>query len=118
MKFLIVDDSRLARATLREVLEELGHEIVGEAVDGLEAEEQYAALSPEGVVMDIEMPRQDGVVTTKKLLEKDPNALVIIVSSIVNKSLLTEVMGHGAKGVVHKPVKKEALFRCLQTATR
>lgn len=118
MKFLIVDDSRLARTTLKEMLEELGHEVVGEAADGLEAEEQYAALSPEGVVMDIEMPKQDGIVTTRNLVQKDPNALVVIVSSIVNKSLLTEVMGHGAKGVVHKPVKKEALLRCLQSATR
>ena len=60
-KILIVDDSRTSRKILREVLEEAGHEIVGEAANGEEGIIMYKELKPDAVTMDITMPVMNGL---------------------------------------------------------
>ena len=71
IRLLIVDDQRLMRDGLRTLMElEPDLEVAGEAEDGLAALEQYAALQPDVVLMDIRMPRLDGVEATRRLRQR------------------------------------------------
>ena len=76
MKILIADDTDSVRFALRLALEYLGHEVVGFACDGHEAIEKYASMRPDLIVMDVRMPRMDGLTCTSLLSKADPSAKV------------------------------------------
>ena len=83
MKILVVDDASFVRMALGQILMEDGHEIVGEAADGVEAIEKYKLLKPDLVTMDITMPVMGGIDSLKGIIQFDPNAKVIMCSSLV-----------------------------------
>lgn len=112
-RFLVIDDSKLARQKQAQSITEAGYEVVGEAVDGQNGLELYKDLKPDFVTMDLEMPVMNGLETTKKIIEFDPEAKVIIVSSVMNKALITEVLNAGAIFHLKKPFKSELLQRNL-----
>lgn len=112
-KFLVVDDSKLARKKQIQSITEAGYEVVGEAIDGENALELYKELNPNFVTMDLEMPTMNGLEATKKIIAFDPEAKIIIVSSVMNKALITEVIGAGAIFHLKKPFKSEMLQRSL-----
>ena len=66
-KILIVDDSRTSRKILRTILESAGHEVVGEAVDGVDGVNKFRELSPEITTLDITMPNMDGLEALKEI---------------------------------------------------
>ena len=68
---LIVDDSRTSRKMLTGILEGAGHKIIGEACDGKAGIEQYKALRPDVVTMDITMPTLDGIEALKEIMDYD-----------------------------------------------
>lgn len=79
-KILIIDDSRTSRKILRGILEEAGHEIVDEAVDGQDGVEKYKQTKPEITTLDITMPVMDGLEALKNIKEFDSSAKVIMVT--------------------------------------
>ena len=78
-KILIVDDSKTSRKFLRNMLEDAGHEIVSEAVNGVEGVEKFRLYKPDVVTMDITMPVMDGIEAVREIIEIDPGAKVIMV---------------------------------------
>jgi two-component system chemotaxis response regulator CheY len=102
-RILIVDDTRVSREALKGVLESEGFEIAGEAADGQEGVNKYMELRPDLVTMDITMPVMDGIAALKKILEFDPGAKVIMVSSAGQNSKLAECLTLGASDFVAKP---------------
>lgn len=114
MKFLIVDDSHLARTRLCEYVEELGHEVVGEAIDGIDAIEKFKQLSPTVVAIDLEMPNMKGNVASKKILEINPNVDIILVTSIIDKKEIVNALKIGVKKVIRKPFTIDQLERIIQ----
>lgn len=80
-KVLIVDDSRTSRKILRNLLEEEGFEIVGEAVNGDDGYLKYKELHPDLVTMDITMPVTDGIQALQLIRHFDENALVVMVTA-------------------------------------
>ena len=100
---LIADDSAFARRNIATVLEKLGGNVVGEASNGLEALALFDALHPDLVLLDITMPRLDGVETLRKIIEQDKKARVIMVSSIGHKEMVWKAICLGAKSFVTKP---------------
>lgn len=84
-RVLITDDTAFMRMTLRNVLEKNGYEVVGEAEDGYQAVEQYMLSKPDLVTMDITMPNMDGITAIKKIMEKDPEAKIVVVSAMGQK---------------------------------
>ena len=70
LRIVIADNESIIRMDLREMLEEAGHEIVGEAVDGWHAVETTRARRPDLVIMDIKMPEMDGITAAKKNLRR------------------------------------------------
>ena len=116
-KVLIVDDSKFSRESIKKVLESLGHEVVGEAVDGLDGLRQYEESKATLVVTDIEMPNLDGVSMVKQLRQKDADVRIIVVTSTVNAQVLQEVTKQKAS-VVKKPIKEQRLLNAIKLLNR
>jgi DNA-binding NarL/FixJ family response regulator len=115
VRILIVDDQRLMREGLRTLLElEAGLETAGEAEDGLAALEKYAALQPDVVLMDIRMPRLDGVEATRRMLLRWPEARVIILTTFDDDAIVFDGLRAGALGYLLKDVSGEELAEAIR----
>src|SRR5438132_4356126 len=96
---LIVDDHEVVREGLRLSLSRASHiRVIGEASDGASAVELAQRRKPDVVVMDVRMPGMDGLEATKLLLDRDPDAKVLIFTAYSEKSLLSRGLESGAKG--------------------
>jgi len=110
---LVVDDSLIMQKKISGILTELGHRVVGTAASGKEAVELYQERLPDLVSMDITMPGMDGIETTKMILEAFPSAVIIMVTSHGQESMVLAALNAGAKGYVLKPIVKDRLAHVL-----
>lgn len=114
---LVVDDAKFMRLTLGNMLASSGHEVVGEAENGLIAVEKYRELQPDLVTMDITMPEMNGIEAVKEILEEFPQAKVIMCSAMGQQKVVVEAIEAGAKDFVVKPFDEvrvdEAIKRVL-----
>lgn len=99
---LIVDDHPAFRASARELLEAEGFDVVGEAVDGATALEAVAALRPQIVLLDIQLPDQDGIAIAQKLAEGPDPPSVVLVSSREAASYGPRLRQAPARGFIPK----------------
>lgn len=106
-KILMVDDSRTSRRILRGILEEDGHEILGEAQNGQEGFDMFKSLKPDLVTLDITMPVMDGIECLKLIKAEDPGAKVIMVTAAGQKNKMIEAISNGADEFVSKPFDAE-----------
>lgn len=113
-KILIVDDSRTSRKILKGILENEGYEVVGEATNGLEGYDQYVALKPDVVTMDITMPVLDGIEALKKIMSDYPDAKVVMVTAAGQKTKMVEAVQNGASEFVSKPFEPEQLKEIIE----
>ncbi len=107
LRVLIVDDAKLMRYSLIKILKSIGHEIVGEAEDGNIAYERYKELKPDLVTMDMSMPNLDGIGAVEKICEEFPEAKIIMVSSIEDRTLTYEAIAAGALDFINKPPQED-----------
>src|SRR3984885_4810288 len=115
IKLLLVDDHPVVRKGIRSCLE--GHEqlnIVGEGTDGLQALEKVKELSPDVVLMDIDMPNMSGLEATKIIRKDFPKTRVLILSVHTNKEPVLQIIKSGAQGYVLKDASPEVLVRALE----
>lgn len=116
-RILIADDSIYMRETLREILHEAGYEIVGEAVNGLNAVEIYRALVPDIVMLDITTPQGDGIDALKNIIEINPDAIVIMMTVVGKPDKVLEALDNGAKSYLTKPFDKVSVINAIRQAT-
>lgn len=102
-RVLIADDALFARILLRKIFTDGGHEVIGEASTGREAVEKYAELRPDVVTLDIIMPDMDGIEALRKIKEIDPNARVVMITSVDSEKKVVECIEAGALGYIIKP---------------
>lgn len=114
MRILIVDDASFVRMALGQILKEDGHEIVGEASDGIEAIEKYKVLKPDLVTMDITMPVMGGIESLKGIIEFDPNAKVIMCSAMGQQEFVFQAIEAGALDFIVKPFDKERIKEAIR----
>jgi DNA-binding NarL/FixJ family response regulator len=114
MKVMIADDTDSVRFALRLALEYLGHEVVGFAADGHEAIEKYGSMHPDLIVMDVRMPRMDGLTCTALLSKTDPSARVVVVTG--SRTTESEAREAGARGFLEKPFDVTDLDRAIHVA--
>jgi two-component system chemotaxis response regulator CheY len=112
-RVLIADDASFMRQMIREIIEPEGYEVVGEATDGVEAVEQYEQLHPDLVTMDIVMPKRSGIDAVKGILEKTPDAQVVMCSALGQETLVMEALQAGAKDFIVKPFKPDNVLSTL-----
>ena len=108
-RVLIVDDSKMVRILIKAMIEEIGHELVGEASDGMEGYEKYFELKPDVMLIDMTMPVMDGVTTIKKIMEKDKTAKIILLTSNTNTEKVKEAVEAGVAEILFKPVDETRL---------
>lgn len=113
-KIIIGDDSILARKQLKDILSELGGTHYVEAANGQEVIDKYKQERADLVFLDIVMPVKDGVTATRELIEIDPTATVIIVSSIGTKEQLKNAIEAGAKDFIQKPFSAINIQRVIE----
>ncbi|MFY9556517.1 MAG: response regulator [Blastocatellia bacterium] len=111
---LIVDDSAFMRFHLRRMMDSFDNVIASEAANGNEAIREYGRLRPDFVLMDIVMPGLEGVETVKKICGADPDARVIMISSVSYKEKIAEAMAAGAKYFIPKPVTTDDLRKAIE----
>ena len=113
MKILVVDDSEAFRKVLAELLVRAGFHDVLEAGDFDEAVAIFSRSKPKFTFVDMILPGQSGVELTKRLLSIDDGAVVIAMSSIINKRMIQESLEAGAKDFLLKPTNEIALNSVL-----
>lgn len=112
-KILIVDDSAIMRRNLSNILRNGGHEIIGEACNGMQALGEYENSHPDLITMDITMPLRDGIEALAKILGKHPDAKVIMISAINQKAKVFEALKLGAKNYIIKPFAAEKVINTV-----
>ncbi len=115
-KILLADDISFIKMVQRDILEKAGYEIVGEATDGKEAVEKYIKLKPDVVIMDITMPKMDGLNAIKLIKKHDPSARIIVCSALGQHKLIIEAIKAGVKDFVVKPFEPERLLKAIEKA--
>lgn len=115
-RIMVVDDSRLVRVQLGDVLEGTDYEIAAYCRSGEDAIAQYDEVKPDLVTMDIIMQGMDGLDATELILKEHPDARIVIVSSLAYDDTYERAKAIGAKGFVDKPFHREKLIRVFDQA--
>ena len=110
---LLVEDEAHIRKFVTLILKQLGAPKLLEAANGEEAVEVYKRESPDLVLLDISMPLLDGLATLKKLKEIDPNCVVVMLTSMVNRQSVDEALAAGATNYIRKDTPKEEISKAL-----
>jgi RNA polymerase sigma factor (sigma-70 family) len=120
VRVLIADDQTLVRAGFRKILEaDAEIEVVGEAADGFEAVEAARALEPDVVLMDVRMPRLDGLEATRQLVEQGKEGpRVLVLTTFALKEYVYEALRAGASGFLLKDVPPEQLLAGVHVVAR
>ncbi len=107
-KILIGDDSILARKQIKDIILSIREDVEFiEAANGQEAVDKYEEVKPNMVFLDIVMPTKDGIDATKGIMEKDPEAVIVIASSVGTQAQLKAAIDAGAKDFIQKPIRTE-----------
>ncbi len=101
-KILIADDSDAIRLVLKDILLIGEHEIIAEACDGAEAVVLYRQHSPQILLLDLAMPKKDGLTVVKEVMKYDPNAKIILITASDRHDVIDECFEHGAKSHILK----------------
>jgi AmiR/NasT family two-component response regulator len=115
MRILIAEDETIIRLDLRKLLEEAGHEVCAEARDGVEAVELADSERPELAILDVRMPRLDGIEAAKRILEERPIPIVML-TAYGQEELVARAVEAGVFGYLVKPFRESDLLPAISTA--
>jgi two-component system chemotaxis response regulator CheY len=115
-RVLVVDDAAFMRKMVSDALAKGGHEVVGEAGNGIEALSQFQALKPDLMTLDITMPEKDGLAALADIMAADPSAKVVMCSALGQESKVLEAIKLGAKDFVVKPFQPDRVIEAVGKA--
>ncbi|TWH47793.1 ANTAR domain-containing response regulator [Sporomusa sp. KB1] len=115
LRIVIADNESIIRMDLKEILEEAGHTVVGEATDGVKAVELARKCHPDLVIMDIKMPEMDGI-TAAKIISNEKLAPVLLLTAFSQKEIVEKAKDSGVLAYLVKPVKEANLFPAMEIA--
>jgi two-component system, response regulator PdtaR len=115
VRVLIAEDETIIRLDLRGLLEGAGHEVCAEAKDGVEAVELARSEQPDVALLDVKMPRLDGIEAAKQILDERPIPIVML-TAYGQKELVSRAVEAGVFGYLVKPFRESDLLPAIQTA--
>jgi len=111
---LIVDDSSLMRRVIKQIVIKNGYDVIGEAVNGRIGVEKYKELNPDIVTLDLIMDEMNGLEALKQIIEINPDANVIMVSSMGQEVIVRDAIVTGAKNFLLKPFDEKQVMDALK----
>jgi DNA-binding NarL/FixJ family response regulator len=118
IRVLVVDDQALVRGGVSMLLRTAGHDVVGEASDGQEAVRLVERLHPDVVLMDIRMPRMNGIQATRQIMRAAPATRVIMLTTFAEDAEVYGALQAGALGYLVKDSEPTAMLEAVQHAVR
>lgn len=115
LRLVVADNESIIRLDLREMLEDAGHEVVGEAINGRKAIEMTRMHRPDLVIMDIKMPEMDGITAARKISE-EKLAPVLLLTAFSQPEIVEQAKDSGVLGYLVKPVRESNLFPAIEIA--
>lgn len=116
---LLADDHQLFREGLSGILNaQPDFSVIGEAADGLEAVVKARSMKPDLIIMDVSMPRMDGVEATRQIMEEQPDATIVMLTVRDEDEQLFEAIKSGAQGYLLKTIRSRDLLALLRGAAR
>ena len=106
------------RMVQREILEKKGYEIVGEANDGEEAIQMYTDLRPDVIILDITMPKMNGLSALREIKNIEPKARIVMCSALGQQQLILEAIKFGVKDFIVKPFAADRILNAIDKALR
>jgi DNA-binding NarL/FixJ family response regulator len=119
IRVLVADDHGVVRAGLQQLLATADDiEVVGSAADGEEAVRLAASAGPHVVLMDLSMPRVDGIEATRRIVAADPQARIVVLTSFSDRDRIMEALDAGAVGYLLKDAEPDEVLRGVRAAAR
>lgn len=115
-RILVVDDAAFMRLMLKDILTKGGHDVIGEAENGLVAIERYNNLKPDLVTMDITMPEMEGIDAVKEIRRADPSARIVMCSAMGQQMMVVQAIQAGAKDFIVKPFQPDRVLDSVKKA--
>ena len=100
---MIADDSDAVRLVLKDILAIGNHTVVAEARNGEEAVDLFFQTSPELLLLDLAMPKKDGLTVLKEIMEKNPKAKVVLITASDDQKIINQCLQFGASSYISKP---------------
>lgn len=117
-RVMIADDSDAIRLVLQDILSIGGHEVVAEAQNGTETLEKYSQTNPDVLLLDLAMPKKDGLTVIKELMPAHPDAKIIVITASDNQSIINECLEKGAKSFISKPFDFDHVLALITKLTK
>jgi|SRR5437660_54273 len=112
-RIMIADDSDAIRMVLKDILDIGHHELVAEVANGLDAVEKFNESKPDLLLLDMAMPKKDGVYALKEILNVNPNAKIIMITASDNLNTMKECINSGAVAYLLKPFNFEDVLKTI-----
>ena len=113
---MIADDSESVRGTIRDMLEAGKHKVVAEAVDGIDTLEKFDSAKPDILLLDIAMPKKDGMETLIELMKSSPKPKVIMITAHDDMELIENCIQLGALAYITKPFNTDDILQAVAYA--
>ena len=113
MTALIADDSNILRYTIKEMLKNTGFTTFFEASNGADALSKFKEFSPDIITLDVSMDKMDGIDVLKNIMKLDPNAKVIMISSISQDIVIKDAIKTGAGEYIIKPFSQDQISNAV-----
>lgn len=119
IRVIVADDHLIVREGLRMILETSGEfECIGEATDGAEAVRLALELQPDLILMDLRMPKVDGITAIEQLRSQAPQIAIVILTTYNEDDLMLRGLRAGARGFLLKDTSRERMFNAMRAAAR
>ena len=113
---MVADDSDAIRQVLRDILTIGEHQIVAEAIDGDEAVEKFNETNPDLLLLDLAMPKKDGLTVVKEITANHPDAKIILITASDNQTVIKECIQAGAFTSISKPIDFDNVLKVISDA--